>query len=461
MTTFFDTLRESKSPLCIGLDPKGEEQCNLKFLGELIEKTTKHAAVFKPNIAFFEAGGPTRMEILIEIIKMIHARNLPVILDAKRGDIGATSEAYAEEVFDFYKADAVTLNPYLGKDTFSPFFRPEKGIFMLCRTSNKSARDLQDLNCNGKPLFIRVAEMGLSWNNPNLGFVAGATYPSDIAKIRHNAPSATFLVPGIGKQQGDLEAAIKAGMAYNPNDGFGFIINVSGAISDSIDPEATAANYKEEILAIYNKAQKNPKKRETDQEMLAVSLHDIGCVKTGRTFKLKSGKTSPVYMDLRKAISHPAVLQEIALAAQQVIEDFAYDLIAPVPHGATPLATVLSIFSGKPLIVPRKEAKDHGTGNQIDGSYTEGQNVIVVEDVASTGGSIVEIVKILRQNRLIVTDVIVAVDREMGSREALSEIGCTLHSIFAFKDIIEMLHDKGLISDNIYTEISQYLETVA
>ena len=169
--------------------------------------------------------------MIIDIIDWIHTNHpgIPVILDAKRGDIGSTAAHYAKEVFERFRADCVTLSPYMGKDSVEPYLEyVEKGEFVLCRTSNKGGDDFQMLDIGGVPLYIKVAEKVAEWDiNGQMGLVIGATYPEELKKARATVPELTFLVPGIGAQGGDINAAVKAGMN---KDKTGLVINSSRAI---------------------------------------------------------------------------------------------------------------------------------------------------------------------------------------------------------------------------------------
>ena len=221
--------RTQNSLLCVGLDPepirfpprfRGEDKeiLTVHFCKAMIEATAPYACAYKPNIAFFEVLGPNGMHVLQEVIHAIPS-NLPVILDAKRGDIGNTARAYAETLFDIYQCDAVTVSPYLGHDSLTPFLDyKDKGIFVLCRTSNPGAHDLQDLRVqtaegSERPLYEVVAQRVQSWNTTgNCGLVVGATYPQELRNIRTLCPDMPILVPGVGTQGGDLEASVRAGV---------------------------------------------------------------------------------------------------------------------------------------------------------------------------------------------------------------------------------------------------------
>jgi orotidine-5'-phosphate decarboxylase len=202
----------------------------LEFNRRIVDATCDVAAAYKPQIAFYSAiGRESELEASIRYIRE-RAPDALLILDAKRSDIGNTAEAYAREAFERYGADAVTINPYMGEDSVLPFLaRPDKGAVLLCRTSNAGARDFQDLDVGGMPLYRRVAERAaMHWNrNGNLMLVVGATYPAEMAALRRAHPEITFLVPGIGAQGGDLDETLDAGLdARNA----GLLINSSRGI---------------------------------------------------------------------------------------------------------------------------------------------------------------------------------------------------------------------------------------
>lgn len=234
-------IEKNNSLLCIGLDGDIEKlpesiQKNkfpqFVFNKAIIEATHDIVCAYKPQIAHYSAIGEKGLTSLLKTMNFLKENypEIPVILDAKRGDIGTTAELYTKEAFDVVGADAVTVNPYLGFDAIEPFLkRAEKGIIVLCRTSNKSASDFQDLDINGKPLYIKVAEKIIEWNNKfnNCMLVVGATWPEELKKIRELAPQMFFLVPGIGAQGGDLEQSLKAGFRADKS---GLIIHSSRAI---------------------------------------------------------------------------------------------------------------------------------------------------------------------------------------------------------------------------------------
>ena len=224
------------SHLCIGLDfdldkminPKVKDLKSLEsFIKDIIDSTIDICSVYKPNFAFYEQYGPSGMKLLENIVCYINHKSI-IIADAKRGDIGNTSRKYAQSIFDYYNFDAVTVAPYMGSDSIESFIDySDKGVYVLCLTSNKSAMDFQYKVSNNSHLYEDVAKLILSLNkNNNLGLVVGATKQENMKKIRDIGPSLTWLVPGIGAQGGDLEQSVSIS---NSNNSIG-IINVSRSI---------------------------------------------------------------------------------------------------------------------------------------------------------------------------------------------------------------------------------------
>ncbi|GAB4533225.1 MAG: orotidine-5'-phosphate decarboxylase [Anaerolineales bacterium] len=260
METFFSRLErradECASLLCVGLDPHPQllphptAAAAREFCLRLIEKTAPYAAAFKPNAAFFEAFGAPGWEALAAVIAAARATGASVILDAKRGDIASTARAYAQSAFEHLGAHAITLNPYLGYDAVEPFIGdPEKGAFLLCKTSNPGSADLQDLMVDdGVLLYEHVARLAQGWNAAgNIGLVVGATQPEALARVRTAAPGLWFLSPGVGAQGGDLETALRSGLRA---DGRGLLINVSRGIARAENPRQAAAALRDEILRL-------------------------------------------------------------------------------------------------------------------------------------------------------------------------------------------------------------------
>ncbi len=251
-------MERSGSLLCVGLDPelsripeqfRSHAHPLFAFCRHIVDATADFACAFKPNTAFFEAHGAHgwgQLGMLFDHLRANHSQHF-TICDAKRADIGSTNRGYAQAIFDELGADSVTLHPYLGREALAPLLeRQDKASILLCRTSNPGAGEFQDLQLEGKPLWQHVAEhVSQQWNeHRNCMLVVGATYPTEMAKIREVAPGMTFLVPGIGAQGGDIGATVKAGLR---SDGKGLILASSRAILYSADPGAAARETRDAI----------------------------------------------------------------------------------------------------------------------------------------------------------------------------------------------------------------------
>ncbi len=225
----------NRSLLCIGLDPDPARlpiSDATTFLRAIVEATSDLVCAYKPNMAFYERMGEAGYATLRAVLEAI-PDHIPVIGDAKRGDVPHTAQAYAEALFDELGFDAVTVNPYLGGDSVAPFLeRADRGVFIVCRNSNPGAGELQDLPVvaeeGSRPLYEVVAKLAQGWNSRgNVGLVVGATYPNELRRLRELCPELPFLLPGIGSQEGDLAQAVRAGLDAS---GGGIIVSASRSV---------------------------------------------------------------------------------------------------------------------------------------------------------------------------------------------------------------------------------------
>jgi orotidine-5'-phosphate decarboxylase len=254
--TFIDKLSAAwtanNSLLCVGLDPdiarfpahlQQQPDAIFAFCKAIIDATADSACAFKPQIAYFAAlRAEDQLEAICDYLRKNHP-HIPIVLDAKRGDIGATAEQYAREAYERYGADAVTVNPYMGSDSVAPYMEwKDRGVIILCRTSNPGGSDLQFLKADGKPIYQHVAQLVADkWNtNGQCGLVVGATFPEELAQVRKIVGNMPLLVPGIGAQGGDIEATMNAGKTAN---GSGMMINSSRAILYAKADEKTGEDF--------------------------------------------------------------------------------------------------------------------------------------------------------------------------------------------------------------------------
>lgn len=466
MESFFSLLEkrvdDCSSLLCVGLDPHADDLpaptagAAREFCLRLIRATAPYAAAFKPNAAFFEALGADGWTALKEVVDGARAEServgsrVPVILDAKRGDIASTAEAYARSAFSILGADAITLSPYLGSDSIEPFLRdPQKGAFLLCKTSNPGSGDLQDLHvaagpAGSAPLYRRVAQLASEWNaQGNVGIVVGATYPHTLAELRQQVPDLWFLVPGVGVQAGDLGAAVAAGLR---GDGRGLLINIARGIARAADPGRAAAQLRDQINLVRRAAaSQGQAPAQVAHVDLAGALLEAGCVQFGE-FTLKSGMKSPIYIDLRRIISHPQLLRRIGRIYLEILGGLEFSRLAALPYAAIPIAASIALQGDLPMIYPRKETKDYGTRAQIEGEFEPGEVVVLIDDLATTGGSKLEFIDKLKAAGMLVKDIVVLIDRESGARQLLHEAGYTLHAVVTITHLLDVWERTGKVS---------------
>ncbi len=460
------------SLLCVGLDPDPRQfpahfppglepaAALLRWGESLIEQTADLACCYKPNSAFYEQYGPAGLEALRQTIAAVPA-DTPVLLDAKRGDIDSTAAAYARAAFEVLQADAITVSPYLGRDSLTPFLAyPGKMVFALSYTSNPSAAEIQEFGDDEERLFERVARLGQTWGDASqVGFVVGATQPQALARVRALAPDRWILAPGIGAQGGDLAAALAAGLNRA---GSGLIVPVSRSVIYADNPRAAALSLRDQINQTRQSLQPSTFNLQSSSlnpqfsTELILQLYEAGCVQFGQ-FTLASGLPSPIYLDLRRLTASPALLRQVARAYADLLRPLSYDRLAAVPYAALPVSAAIALTVNRPLIYPRKEVKAYGMGKSIEGVFAAGERVAVIEDLITTGGSILKAAETLEAAGLSIADVAVLIDREQGGTAALAEKGYRLHAVLTLSEILATLQTAGRISAEQRAEVEAYL----
>ncbi len=457
---FFEKVQKrwetKKTLLCVGLDPRAlvDEEALVAWAKRVIDETKEHTACYKPNSAFYEALGSTGLRALERIIEYI-PEEIPVLLDVKRCDIGATAEAYATACFSALKADAVTLSPYMGRDAVDPFSKyPDKGLFVLARTSNPGAVELQELRVDGEELYSLVARKAAAWS-PSVGLVVAGNDTKALAKLRGELPDTWFLAPGIGTQGGDIGAAVLAGAR---SDGLGILPVVARGITEAENPGAAAAEYAQKLREAVEQRMSGIAKPSAPSLKHAVmeGLISTSCFKKG-TFTLKSGKISPFYIDLRRVISNPRVLDTVAKAYCSLLDGLSFDRIAGIPAAALPLATAVALKAGKPMIWPRIPLKDHGTGQRIEGEFVKGERILLLDDLITTGASKLEALEVLRAEGLVVEDLLVLIERGKQGRQDMSGAGVRLRAFFHVTELFGLCEELGLLSGDERRDMERFV----
>ena len=453
---------QNDSLLCVGLDPDpfkypqhfpGDPAPDalVTWAKSIINQTADLVCCYKPNIAFYEQFGPPGLEALRQIIAAVPT-HIPILLDAKRGDIGSTATAYARAVFDGLGVDAVTVNPYLGRDSIDPFIaHPGKAVFVLCYTSNPSAQEIQTFSDGQTPLFEHIVNQSVTWGDETqICFVVGATQPHVLTRFRQLNDTHWILAPGIGAQGGDLAATLTAGLNSR---GSGLIVPVSRGVICAADPRAAAQSLREAINQVRTEAIAQPAALRGD---LIRQLYTTGCVQFGE-FTLSSGQKSPIYIDLRRMGSNPKLLKAAARVYADLVRRLTFDHIAGVPYAALPIGTAVALKLERSLIYPRKEAKAYGTGKSVEGVFEPGERAVVIEDVVTSGGSMLNAIETLEQAGLVISDAVVLIDRGQGGPQNLADKGYHLHAVLTMPEILHTLHQAGFLSGEQLNTVTNYL----
>jgi len=377
---------------------------------------------------------------------------------------------YAQAAFTTLGVDAITASPYLGHDSLEPMLRqPDKGVFLLCKTSNRGSGDVQDLRLaaghsyrqadgsgmNIAYVYEEVARLAAWWNTrDNLGLVVGATHPQALQRVRAVAPDLWILAPGVGAQGGDLENALQAGLRQ---DGMGLLLPVSRALSRAADPRRAAQALQAQMAEIAGRlsaaqpggVQAGGPARQASPlsaglQALVDGLLELGCVRFGQ-FTLKSGLQSPIYLDLRRLVSAPGLMKMAGRAYVERLQGLAFDRLAALPYAALPIGAVVGLLGSWPLVYPRKEVKAYGTRAEVEGDYAPGERVVVLDDLATTGESKFEAIGKLTAAGLVVQDVVVLIDRQSGAAQALAGRGYRLHAVLELLAMLDYWQVTGKV----------------
>ena len=473
------------------------ESAIFKFNRMIIDATHNSVCAYKPNIAFYEAQGVQGLKALQETIAYIkrYHPDIPVILDAKRADIGNTNNGYVKAIFDELGADAVTVNPYFGQDGLKPFLdRKDKGIIVLVKTSNVGSKEFQDLvlEGSGEPLWERVARnVAREWNvNGNCAVVVGATHPLELQRVRKIVGDMPILIPGIGKQGGDLEKSVKGG---RDSRSWGMIINSSSGIifaSKGEDFAQAAGKAAADLNNEINFHIKHPEGLTESQEKLADLIFDTRTVApVKRRITLSDGSfkfeqierptapidfaqegefalklhekkpdaaLSPVYINLRNLPSE--IIEQIGVVMAEIKTSQILEVCTGIPKAGVALAKSYSEHSGVPYIdIFEKEETEQGRKIIAGQGEREKKKLRIVDDMVTEGHTKLEAIKAAEEMGYEVTDIIVVVDRERGAKQQLKEAGYTLNAAFTLDQLLRYGLRTGRITQEQYSQVTEYL----
>jgi uridine monophosphate synthetase len=420
----------------------------------VIEQTQEKVCAYKPTLGFYEALGAPGLELLEVVLKAIPSY-IPVILDAKHGDLN-TSSVIAQTVFERWQVDAVTLTPYAGQDMAAPFLvYLDKAVLVTCCTSNPSASKVQEHPSPENPLYLAIAQEARSWGTlTQLGFEVGTTDPKVLANVRTIAPERLILVRSLWQESVDLTRMLNAGLNAEgkglllpiPQDWLGHehlgerVRSLQGQVNqvrDQIAQSATSCDlWTPNVCSFDSHPLQN----------LILQLFDVGCILFGE-FVQASGAVFPYYIDLRAIISNPQLFQQVLNAYATILQDLTFDRIAGIPYGSLPTATGLALQLNHPMIFPRKEVKAHGTRRMVEGNFKPGETAVVVDDILISGKSAMEGAAKLKSVGLEVQDIVVFLDHEQGVKDRLRQNGYRAHSVLSISEITQTLYQTGRIDE--------------
>jgi uridine monophosphate synthetase len=481
-----DAIAQRQSLLVTGLDPNPEMLqswaarrglAGRSFMSQarhwvkaVIEATAAHVCAYKPSLGFYQALGPVGLELLLEVRDLV-PRDLPLIIDAKHGDLNSAS-ALAHYLFRELGADGVTLSPFAGHDIAAPFLLyPEKGVLITCHSSNPAARVLQHAPSDDDPHYLRIVRESQLWATPEqLLLEVGTSDPAVLARVRQAAPERFLLLRSLWSEEEKLLTMLDAGLG-DAGDGLLLPLPQSLLVEDAIEAEAAALKRRinearqrllrergrsdaagDGVCALWlpAAATAQPQAQLDPLAELIVDLFDIGCLLFGE-YVQASGAVFNYYIDLRQIISDPNLFHRVLHAYAGQLEGLVFDRIAGIPYGSLPTATGLSLQLHKPLIYPRKEVKAHGARRLIEGDFEPGDQVVVVDDILITGGSVLEGIAKLESSGLQVRDVVVFIDHggdhDRHAKERLAARGYRCHAVLDIGRITRVLHRAGRLSD--------------
>ncbi len=433
-----------------------------QWLAEIIALTENLVCAYKPNLGFYQAFGIEGLELLERVLNRI-PKNIPVILDAKHGDLN-TSTVLAHTFFEQWEVDAVTLTPYSGQDHIAPFLvYPERGVFILCHTSNPGAVNLQEYPTAEHPYYLQVVREAQTWGSLEQLFLeVGTTQDEVIREIRKIAPDRLILLRSIWAKSNSLTELLKAGLT---SDGKGLLIPIPQDWLSKNDLVRQIEALREQINNVRDAVRVNAVEKESwspnvcflkpnPHQELILQLYDIGCFLFGN-YVQASGATFSYYIDLRPIISNPQVFQQVLNAYSVILKTLTFDRIAGIPYGSLPTATGLSLLLNRPMIYPRKEVKAHGTRRTIEGQFIPGEKVVVVDDILITGRSAMEGAEKLKAAGLTVNDIVVFIDHEEDVKTRLNQQGYNPYSVLTVSEITETLYAAGKINQHQYECLSK------
>jgi uridine monophosphate synthetase len=473
-----EAIAERQSLLVTGLDPNPEMlqswalrhgMGNRSFLSQarhwikaVVEATNPHVCAIKASLGFYQALGPLGLELLLEVRDLV-PRDLPLIIDAKHGDLNS-STALAHYLFKELCVDAVTLSPLAGQDIAAPFLLyADKAVVITCRSSNPAAKRIQYHPSESNPLFLQIVRESQLWGTPEqLMLEVGTSDPAVLAQVREAAPERVLMLRSIWSEEKRLNGLLKAGL-NQAADGLLLPLPQNLLVEDDLSEQAEALKDlinqrrqrwledqpREAVsscdvwLADRDNSDRDP------MDELIVDLFDIGCLLFGE-YVQASGAVFNYYIDLRQIISDPNLFHRVLHGYSGLLNQLSFDRIAGIPYGSLPTATGLSLALHKPLIYPRKEVKAHGARRLIEGDFNEGDQVVVVDDILITGGSVLEGIAKLENSGLVVKDVVVFIDhggeRDRRARERLESKGYRVHAVLDIPRITSTLLKAGRLS---------------